>query len=131
MNHSEVLQQSAVNINDLVNTYGPRELVFDRAAKLASILLNQEVSIYEVSMIVTALNLGHLQDNRSDPSNYVSAVSNLAFAAQFATPKNTGAEKDLFAGIEEIAKKFSPPAPKNFIAPAAVVTMKDETPAEG
>ena len=106
MNHADVIRQSATQVNELIGNYGPREHVFDRAAKLASILLNQEITPYEVSMVVTALNLGHLQENRADSHNYVSALTNLAFAAQFAQPQQ--AEKDLFAGIEEIAKKFAP-----------------------
>jgi len=108
MNHGDVIRQSATQINELVGSYGPREHVFDRAAKLASILLNQEITPYEVSMIVTALNLGHLQDNRAEPHNYISAVTNLAFAAQFAMPEPKNADQEMFAGIEEIAKKFAP-----------------------
>lgn len=129
MNHSDVIKQSATQINDLINTYGPRELVFDRAAKMASLLLNQDITAYEVSMIVTALNLGHLQDNRADSRNYISAVTNLAFAAQFAIPETKNAERDMFAGIEEIAKKFSVPNPMPSNNVYVPVTMKDEPPA--
>lgn len=125
MNHTDVIRNSATMINDLVNNYGPRELVFDRAAKLASILLNQEITTYEVSMIVAALNLGHLQDNRANPHNYVSAVVNLAYSAQFAMPEVKEEDKDLFAGIEEIAKKFSAPRAEA-TEPSQSVTMKGE-----
>lgn len=106
MNHADVLRQSASAVNELTNAYGPREMVFDRAARLASILVNREVSPYEVAMITMALNLGHLQENRGDPKNYVSSIVNVAFAAQFGAATHPDPQQELFAGVEEIAKMF-------------------------
>lgn len=129
MNHADVIKQSATNINELTNRFGTRELVFDRAAKIASILLNKEITPYEVSMITMALNFGHLQENRADSYSYVSAVTNLAFAAQFASIEKVKPtplpEKELMDGLENIVKNFSVPNPQPNPNPSNV-TMKDE-----
>ena len=107
MNHADILRSSASKVNELASNYGPRELVFDRAARLASILLDKEFNAYEVSMITAALNLAHLQSNRSDPSNYVSAIVNVAFAGQFAGSSEQSTD-ELLQNIENIAKRFAP-----------------------
>lgn len=129
MNHAEVLNQSASNIIELTKKYGTRELVFHRASQLASLLLNRTVTPYEVTMITSALNLAHLQENRGDSHNYVSAIANMAFSAQFAAVEVNTAdlapEKDLFQGIEKIVKNFSPTGIQGTQTPSGV-TMKDE-----
>jgi hypothetical protein len=125
MNHAEVLNQSASAIIDLTKKYGTRELVFHRASQLATLLLNRIVTPYEVTMIASAINLAHLQENRGDSHNYVSAIANMAFSAQFAAVENpVVADRDLFEGIENIVKNFSVPNPHPS-APSNV-KMKDE-----
>ena len=103
MNHADILRSSASKVNELDSSYGPRELVFDRAAKIASILLDTQLSAYDVSMITVALNLAHIQGNRMDASNYVSAIVNVAFSGQFAQPDTLA---DDLKGFEEAATKF-------------------------
>lgn len=113
MNHADILRSSATKVNELDSSYGPRELVFDRAARIASVLLDMNLTAYDVSMIVTSLNLAQLQTNRTDPESYVSSIVNLAFASQFAAPSKE-ADDIINKGISEaIAKKYSyiPPIP--------------------
>ena len=113
MNHADILRASASKVNELDSSFGPRELVFDRAARIATILLNIELTAYDVSMIVTSLNLAQLHANRNDPESYVSAIVNVAFAGQFAAPSKE-ADDIIDKGLSEaIAKKYSyiPPIP--------------------
>ena len=113
MNHADILRSCASKVNELDSSFGPRELVFDRAARIATILLNIELTAYDVSMIVTSLNLAQLQANRTDPESYVSAIVNVAFAGQFAAPSKE-ADDIIDKGISEsIAKHYSyiPPIP--------------------
>ena len=113
MNHADILRACASKVNELDSSFGPRELVFDRAARIATILLNIELTAYDVSIITASLNLAHLQANRVDPDNFVSAIVNVAFAGQFAEPR-TKADDIIDKGIsEEIAKRYTyiPPIP--------------------
>jgi hypothetical protein len=107
MNHADILRESESKDNELDNSFGPREFVFDRAARIATILLNIEFTAYDVSIIVTSLNLAQMQANRSNPENYVSTIVNVALAGQFAAPEDK-IDDELMKGIEEIAKKYSP-----------------------
>lgn len=87
---------------------------------MASIMLNTEITPYEVTMIHVATKMARLQESRSLDDNYVDAMNYLSFAAQFApvheTPKviqptynpqplTTGMVED---DIAEIAKRFAP-----------------------
>jgi len=113
MNHADILRSCATKVNELDSSFGPRELVFDRAARIATILLNIELTAYDISIITASLNLAQLQANRADPESYVSAIVNVAFAGQFAEPK-TKADDIIDKGIaESIAKSYSyiPPIP--------------------
>jgi hypothetical protein len=106
MNHADILRASASKVNELDSSFGPRELVFDRAARIASILLDMQLTAYDVSMITTALNLAHMQGNRNDPTNYVSAIVNVALAGQFAIAEPD--PMDAFkAGISDLHKSYA------------------------
>jgi len=106
MNHSDIIQSSTARINELEDLYGPKGLVFDQAARIATVMLNTHLTAYDISIIVMSLNLAQMQNNPSDPENYISAIVNVAFSAQFATPDDDQEEK-LNEGIFEVKKRFS------------------------
>jgi len=106
MNHADILRASASKVNELDSSYGPRELVFDRAARIATILLNIELTPYDVSIITASLHLAHLQSNRVDPDNFISAIVNVAFSGQFAEPR-TKADDIVTKGMEDVFKNYT------------------------
>jgi hypothetical protein len=114
-NHTEILSQAITTLRERGAQYGSVETTFDRAAKLSSILLNQEISPYEVSMIMVAHKLARLQNARSLDDNYVDAMNYLAISAQFAptqeAPKISGMQMPVEADIAEIARRFAPIMP--------------------
>ena len=115
-NHTEILSQAITTLRERGAQYGSVESTFDRTAKIAGILLNQEITAYEVSMILVATKLARLQDARTLDDNYIDAMNYLAIAAQFAPvhepPKITkpasGFVLPIEADITEIARKFAP-----------------------
>ena len=107
-NHTEILSTAARTLRDRHTEYGPAELCFDRISKIATVLLNKEISPYDVSMIMVALKLGRLQDSRTLDDNYVDGINYLAFAAQFAKAKTsieTAVEDDIVAMAKRLAHK--------------------------
>jgi hypothetical protein len=117
-NHTEILSQAITTLRERGAQYGNVESTFDRTATLASILLNQEISPYEVSMVMVATKLARLQNARALDDNYIDAMNYLAMAAQFAPtqepPKITspsGMQMPIEADIAEIAKRFAPIMP--------------------
>jgi hypothetical protein len=107
MKHTEVLKTAALTLSARGRQYGPEEECFDRIAKLASIILNKNISPYDIAMIQVATKLGRLQEDRINSDSYVDGVNYLAFAAQFA-----GAQSSIETAVEDdtaamIAKKFA------------------------
>lgn len=107
MNHKEVLSSAVGILKDRAVQYGPEEDCFGRISQLASIVLNKPISPYDVAMILHCTKLGRLQENRTNPDNYVDGINYLAFGGQFAglqTSVVTAAEDDIAA----LARKFAP-----------------------
>ena len=106
MNHLDIIKSSETKASQMGILHGPQGLVFDKAARIATILLNTDLTAYEISIIALSLNLAKIQGNPANDENYVSAIVNAAFAAQFSVPNNPVEEVE--KGIVEIAKRFSP-----------------------
>jgi midasin (ATPase involved in ribosome maturation) len=106
-NHTEILSTAARTLKDRHTQYGPAELCFDRISQIATLILNKEISPYDVTMIMVALKLGRLQESRGLDDNYIDGINYMAFAAQFAKAKTsieTAVEDDIVA----MAKRLSP-----------------------
>jgi hypothetical protein len=119
-NHKDILTQAIHTLRERGLQYGSVEETFDRTAKLASTLLNTEISAYEVVMIHVATKLARLQEARTLDDNYIDAMNYMAMAAQFAPvhsrPKFTLSQEQEPIGIleddiAEIAKRFAPARP--------------------
>jgi len=119
-NHKDILTQAIHTLRERGLQYGNVEETFDRTAKLASTLLNTEISAYEVVMIHVATKLARLQEARTLDDNYIDAMNYMAMAAQFAPihaePEfSVSKEREPFgimeADIAEIAKRFAPARP--------------------
>jgi len=83
MNHREVLKEAAGLIAERGKEYGPEDACFQRSADLATIILNKQISKYDVAMILHANKLARLQESRSKSDHYVDGINYLAFGAQF------------------------------------------------
>jgi tRNA G10 N-methylase Trm11 len=111
-NHTEILSTAAKTLRDRHTQYGPAEMCFDRISQIATLILNKEISPYDVTMIMVALKLGRLQESRGLDDNYIDGINYMAFAAQFAKAKTsieTAVEDDIVA----MAKRLSPRKSEN------------------
>jgi len=106
MNHLDTIKSSETKVIEMEILHGPKGLVFDKAARIATILLNTELTAYDISIIAAALNLAQIQGDPLNDENYVSSIVNVAFAAQFSLPNNPAEE--LEKEIVEVAKRFAP-----------------------
>jgi midasin (ATPase involved in ribosome maturation) len=111
-NHTEILSTAAKTLRERHTQYGPAELCFDRISQIATLILNKEISPYDVTMIMVAIKLGRLQESRALDDNYVDGINYMAFAAQFAKA-NTSIETAVEDDIVAMAKRLSPKKPEN------------------
>lgn len=103
-------------LGDRGRKYGNVEDTFDRASKLSTILLNKQITMYDVAMIFHAMKMARLHSSRTMDDNYIDGINYLAFAAQF-----SNAEEQVKVALEEdiaaMARKF---APKRFMSEQAI-----------
>ena len=124
-NHTEILNQAGNILKERARQYGPEEECFDRISKLATIILNKPISVYDITMIQVATKLGRLQESRSLDDNYIDAMNYLAFGAQFSKSQSavsTAMEDDIIA----IAKRFAPAQKQPPVPYTIPVTMNGE-----
>lgn len=94
-------------MNERGSQYGAVEECFDRIAQIASIVLNKQITAYDVAMIQVATKLGRLQEARTLDDNYIDMINYTAFAAQFAKRNETPTAME--DDIAEMARKLAPP----------------------
>jgi hypothetical protein len=106
-NHTDILKASVTMLGDRGRRYGSVEETFDRAAKLSTILLDKQITMYDIAIIFHAMKMARLNSSRTLDDNYVDGINYLAFAAQFSQ-----AEEQVKVALEEdiaaMARKFAP-----------------------
>ena len=105
MNHRDVLSSAVETLKDRGGQYGPEDLLFDRASRIATVMLDRVVTPYEISLIHVATKMARMTANPAHTDNYVDSSNYLAFAAQFAEVKMTTAEQEEIAAM---ARRFAP-----------------------
>jgi hypothetical protein len=94
-------------LGDRGRRYGSVEETFDRAAQLSTILLDKQITMYDIAIIFHAMKMARLNSSRTLDDNYVDGINYLAFAAQFSQAEEqvkTALEEDIAA----MARKFAP-----------------------
>lgn len=110
MKYDETLKTSASTIGDRANTYGTPDQCFYRIAKIASVMLDREVTPREVAVMLLCTKLGRIPERPDYEDNYVDGISYLAFAAHFSDhPQDT--RKPAF-NLPDLPDEFRPSAPK-------------------
>jgi len=109
-NHTDILKASVTTLGDRGRRYGSVEDTFDRAAKLATLMLDKQVTMYDIAMIMHSMKMARISSSRTLDDNYVDGINYLAFAAQFSQ-----AEEQVKVALEEdiatMARKFAPVRP--------------------
>ena len=106
-NHTDILKQAANTLGDRGRRYGSVEEVFDRCATIATVILNKHVTMYDVSIIMTAMKLARMTATPSLDDNYIDSINYLSFASQFSTSEEQ-AKVAIEEDIAAMARKFAP-----------------------
>jgi hypothetical protein len=83
MDHKSILRQSLKTLDDRGEVYGGVEQSFERAAQLATLMLDRIVTPHEVTNILIAVKLARAAVNPFHIDSYVDAINYMAFSAEF------------------------------------------------
>lgn len=124
MNHKEVLSSAVNTLKDRADLYGSEEALFERVCTLYNLMTGQQLTPYDVNVIMVCVKLARMRFDRKVADNYIDAINYMSFMAQFAEVKNPipvpvqpfGAKvpsmvampEELEREIKEIAEKFKP-----------------------
>lgn len=114
MHHTEFLTTTARILQERGQEYGPVEPCFERIANLASILLNRNVTPFEVCIMHISTKLARSVESPTKEDTWLDLINYAAFAGQFSNSRSNGNEKVNMAQLEadisaaEIARKFAP-----------------------
>jgi len=111
MNHTEVLTNAINILRDRDTKYGPVQEMFERTAKLASIILDRDVTPYEITVIMKCLKDARKKYDPMNVDHYADNINYEAFSYQFATASTDQAAED--AVMSELAKKLAPMMPNS------------------
>jgi hypothetical protein len=106
MENGDYLKASARAIGERRETYGSPKEGFDRAAVIASAILDKQVLPHEIALILHAVKLARIAANPANADHYVDGISYLAFAGEFLEATNPG------VGLPPNIVRGPPEAPK-------------------
>ena len=114
MNHKDLLADAVATLRDRQHRYGPMEEMFDRTARLASIILDRTVTPYEITTILKCLKDARKKYDRANPEHYMDNVNYEAFSAQFilVPVEPTAAEIAEDEMIRHMAQQLKPMPPE-------------------
>lgn len=84
MHYRDVLKTCASTLSDRNQKYGDSDVCFGRISKIASIVLDREISEYDVAIILACVKLGRIPGKPDYADNYVDLANYAAFGAHFA-----------------------------------------------
>jgi len=105
MHYRDTLKKAVEVMDERQKKYSTPEVNFARIASLASIMLNRNVTPYEVSMIQLCTKLGRHIETPAYEDNVLDGVNYLAFVGTFASQHFDGLSElrrqEVIAGMEE------------------------------
>jgi len=90
MRYDETMRASASVIGDRAAQYGSPDQCFYRIAKIASVMLDKDITPRDVAIMLLCTKLGRIPESPDYEDNYVDGISYLAFAAHFSEQKESG-----------------------------------------
>lgn len=99
MNHKDVLTSAVNTLRDRGARYGNEDMMFDKASRIASILVDRIVTPWEIAQIMIAVKQVRMSVDPKHEDNYVDIVNYTAFGAQFAGIERSTAEEEEIAAM--------------------------------
>jgi hypothetical protein len=123
MNHKEILSSAVNTLKDRADLYGSEEDLFERVSILYNVMTGQQLSPYDINVVMVCVKLARMRYDRKVADNYVDAINYMSFMAQFAEVKNPvvpiskpaqssnvtmAVTDEMEAEIKALADKFKP-----------------------
>ena len=85
MEYSNIMTDAIRVFNDRNPKYGDMRVGMEKVASIASIITGMHLTPHDVALVLHAVKLSRLGNDRSNPDHYVDGVNYLAFAGELIT----------------------------------------------
>ena len=103
MEYRELMSDSIKIFNERNALYGDMKICLNRAAEISSLITGIHLTAHDVALVLHALKLARLGNDRANKENYVDGINYYAFAGELLNVEDdqvTKAMDELRAAIE-------------------------------
>ena len=121
MEYRDFMTDAATVFNNRNPKYGDMRVGMERVAQISTLLTGLHLTAHDIALVLHAVKLSRLGNDRANPDHYVDGINYLAFAGELITeqpsydpqmPTANSLEEEI-AGIAAMASKLSPNKPQN------------------
>lgn len=121
MEYRDIMTDAARIFNDRNPKYGDMRVGMERVAQISTLLTGLPLTAHDCALVLHAVKLSRLGNDRRNPDNYVDGINYLAFAGELITEEQesqydgkmpiTKTLEDEMAEIADMASKLAPKNP--------------------
>jgi hypothetical protein len=103
MEYRELMSDAIKIFNDRNALYGDMKICLNRTAEIATLITGIHLTAHDVALVLHALKLARLGNDRSNKENYVDGINYYAFAGELISVQNDQVAKamdELRAAVE-------------------------------
>ena len=117
MDYRELMSDAAKIFNDRNALYGDMKICLNRAAEISTLITGIHLTAHDVALILHALKLARLGNDRGNKENYVDGINYYAFAGELISSQhehaalNEASMKSVDAELAELRAAVEPRHP--------------------
>jgi len=105
MEYASIMTDAISIFNDRNPKYGDMKIGMEKVATIATIITGIHLTSHDVALVLHAVKLSRLNNDRANPDHYVDGVNYLAFAGELIS--NDAAATSLEDGMAEVTAQLS------------------------
>jgi hypothetical protein len=105
MNHNDVLSAAISSIRDRGKDFGDIKTSFQKAAIIASAMLDKTITPYDVAVIANAMEMSRLSNNPTHQESWVASAAYIAIASQLSNDRPAMPEARFMDNVENSLKE--------------------------
>ena len=109
MEYSNIMTDAIRVFNDRNPKYGDMRIGMEKVANIASIITGLHLTPHDVALVLHAVKLSRLGNDRSNPDHYVDGVNYLAFAGELITEDPYGTTTAIKEALDGSMEKIDSP----------------------
>ena len=109
MEYSNIMTDAIRIFNDRNPKYGDMRIGMEKVASIASIITGLHLTPHDVALVLHAVKLSRLGNDRSNPDHYVDGVNYLAFAGELIMEDPYGATAAIKGALDDSIEKIDSP----------------------